>query len=142
MIDLKKVDDSTLDMARSFLEAVPSIASIDDDILKNAIIATDNDKMIGCLSYEEFDTKGLIRYFVFKKMLDDSIIDRLFMKLEETATDAGIKELVSIVADSQIEVLFTSLGFKELDKTNLYLDEDLVLKTNFRKSNFMQKYLA
>ncbi|UKI50439.1 MAG: hypothetical protein L6U99_03145 [Clostridium sp.] len=48
---------------------MPSIKEIDDDIISNAIIALDNNKIVGCISYEEYGLKGLIRYFIFKKIL-------------------------------------------------------------------------
>ena len=69
MIKVEKINDSIFNNAVEFLTSIPSIDKIDEKILKNACIAFDEDKIVGCISFEEFTDKGLIRYFVFKKVL-------------------------------------------------------------------------
>lgn len=139
MINLLQVNDNNINDVKTFLSHVPSIEVIDESILKNAIIALDNDKIIGSIAYEAYNKMGLIRYFVFKKILPKEIICDLFSKLESVANTNGITKIISIVSDKQIEDLFLSLGFIDMDKTNLYLDEEEIKNTAFANSNFMQK---
>ena len=67
MISVLKINEEWFSKTIDFLKSVPSIESIEENILKNACIALNDDKIVGCISYEEFTCKGLIRYFVFKK---------------------------------------------------------------------------
>ena len=69
MINIERIDENYFNKTIDFLKSVPSIESVDDKILKNACVAIEDDKIVGCISYEEFGDKGLIRYFVFKKII-------------------------------------------------------------------------
>ena len=114
MINIEKIDDTFFTKTIEFLKSVPSIESVDDKILKNACIAVEEEKIVGCISYEEFGAKGLIRYFVFKKVLDMSYLDSLINKLKENAIKNDIIEFVCVAESDQIKDLFRNLEFKEI----------------------------
>ncbi len=142
MIKVEKINDSILKSAVEFLTSIPSIDKIDEKILSNACIASDEDKIVGCISFEEFSDKGLIRYFVFKKVLSLEYLEELLKGLEDNAKDRGLKMLVCIAECSQIEELFKSLDFKEIQESKIFINEENVLNTNFKSSLFLNKLLV
>ena len=141
MINIEKIDDTYFNKTIDFLRSVPSIESVDDKILKNACIAVEEDKIVGCISYEEFGNKGLIRYFVFKKILDMSYLDSLISKLKENAMNHNIDEFVCVAESEQIKELFRNLDFKEITNKQIYIEEENVLDTNFKMSTFLNMFL-
>ena len=142
MINVEKINPSIMAEVRNFLTSVPSIEKIDEDILKNSCVAFDDKKIVGCISFEEFSDKGLIRYFVFKKILSVEFLENLLTKLEENAISKGIKELVCVAECSQVEELFTSLNFKKINASNIFINEDNILNTNFKSALFLHKVLV
>ena len=141
MINIEKIDDTFFTKTIDFLRSVPSIESVDDKILKNACIALEEDKIVGCISYEEFGNKGLIRYFVFKKVLDMSYLNRLIDKLKEKAVNNKIDEFVCVAESDQIKELFRNLEFNEITNKQIFIEEENVLDTNFKMSTFLNMYL-
>ena len=139
MFKVEKISSASLEKAKRFLLSVPSIKEIDEDILLKATLVTDEDDIVGAISYETYNDMGLIRYFVFKKILDDSLIDDLFSNMEFNAREDGIKEIFCIVNDKTIENLFSSLGFRQVEKENLYIDEEPFLMHEYKNSNVMIK---
>jgi hypothetical protein len=141
MINIEKIDANYFNKTVDFLKSVPSIESVDDKILKNACIALEEDRIVGCISYEEFSDKGLIRYFVFKKILDMSYLDDLLDKLKENAINNNIKEFVCVAESEQIKELFKNLDFNEINDKQIYIEEENVMDTNFKMSSFLNMYL-
>ena len=119
MINIEKIDDTFFNKTIDFLRSVPSIEVVDDKILRNACIAVEDDKIVGCISYEEFGSKGLIRYFVFKKVLDMSYLDSLIDKLKENAKNNNINEFVCVAESEQIKELFKNLEFNEINNKQI-----------------------
>ena len=142
MIKVEKINDSIFNNAVEFLTSIPSIDKIDEKILKNACIAFDEDKIVGCISFEEFTDKGLIRYFVFKKVLSIEYLEELLKGLEENAKDKGLKMLVCIAECSQIEELFRSLDFSSITHPKIFINEENVVSTNFESDLFLNKLLV
>lgn len=141
MINIERIDDLHFNKAVEFLKTVPSIETVDDNILKNACLAIEDDKIVGCISYEEFSEKGLIRYFVFKKVLDMSYLSELINKLKTKAKENDIKEFVCIAESEQIKELFKDLEFNEIINKNIFIEEENVINTSFKASSFLNMYL-
>ena len=139
MIRVEKINTNILENVVSFLTSVPSIEKVDEEILQNACIAYDDEKIVGCISYEPFLDKGLIRYFVFKKILSTQYLEELLDKLEENALEYGINKLVCVAECSQIEELFNTLSFKPINSKAIFIDEDSITNTNFKNSIFLVK---
>lgn len=135
---IRKVMSSDLEMVRSFLLNVPSISDLDDNILKNGIMVTLNNDLLGFISYEAFEGRGVIRYFVFQKMLDELVLSTLFKELEKEAGSKEIKSLYCVVDNKLIQTLFESLDFKVLEKKDLYLDEKLFKMPNLNETVLME----
>lgn len=142
MIRVEKINASILNHTIEFLASVPSIDKIDEKILNNACIAYDDDKIVGCISFEEFSDKGLIRYFVFKKALSLEYLEELLKTLENSAREKGLKMLVCIAESSQIEELFRSLEFQTITESKVFINEENILNTNFKSALFLNKLLV
>lgn len=138
---IEEINNSNSKMAYDFLSSVPSIDKIDEKILSNAVLAIDNNKIIGCISFEEYDSIGLIRYFVFKKAMSNEFLDTLVDKLEENAIKFSIDKLVCIADSKQIEDLFIGLGFYLIDE-KVYINEEKIENTSFKNSRLLCKKLS
>lgn len=142
MIYIEKINDFYKDKALMFLKSVPSIENVDSGILDNAVIALEDDKVVGCISFEEFDDKALVRYFVFKKVLATNYLEMLLSKLEEKAKSKKMDMLVCIAENLQIEELFKTLGFEQINSNLIFINEEHIKNTNFKNSLFLNKYLT
>lgn len=140
-MEFNNIDSSNYNLLKIFLTNVPSIKEIDDDIINNAIIALDNNKIVGCISYEEYGLKGLIRYFIFKNIPNSMTCEYLFNNLEAKIKDKGLKEIIGIAFDDITKSLFINLGFKEVEKENIYIDEARLENSKFKNSTFLSKSL-
>lgn len=141
MITVENINPSVIPNVMEFLKSIPSIGQIDEQILKNACIAYEEGKIVGCIAFEEFSQNGLIRYFVFKKVLSIEYLETLLQALEKRALNQGIQTLVCIAECSQIEELFHSLGFEAIQKRSIFINEENVLNTNFKQALFLSKDL-
>ena len=135
------VKDSNFKLVHDFLLGVSSIDNIDDSILKNAVIAIENDKIVGCISFEEYDKFGLIRYFVFKKILSNDFLDDLISKLIINAGLMKLKKLLCVADSVQIYDLFINLGFEQISN-QIFINEDKLENTSFSKSKLLYKTVS
>ena len=138
---IEAVNGNNSKLAYDFLSGVPSIDRIDENILSNAVLGIENEKIIGCISFEEYDFIGLIRYFVFKKAMSNEFLNSLVDKLEEKALESNIDRLVCIADNKQIEDLFIGLGF-ELMEEKIYINEEKIENTTFKNSRLLCKKLS
>lgn len=136
MIQIESVNESNSKDAYGFLNSVPSIKNIDEEILKNAVIVYDDSKVIGSISFEEYDSIGLIRYFVFKKNLSNSILFELLETLVINARKRELKTLVCVADNGEIKSLFEELGFSYLEK-KIYINEEPIINSNHSNSHFL-----
>ncbi len=138
MFEIQNVNETNFQQAFNFLNSVPSIATIDNEILKNGVIVFLQNKVIASISFEIFDNVGLIRYFVFKRDLDNIVLNHLLDALTDNAIKMNIKKLICVADNEQIEDLFKEFNFKTLDK-KIFINEEEVSKSNFSNSNFLFK---
>lgn len=142
MLEIKKANDGDKDKVRSFLLNVPSIKDVDEVILNNSICIKEDNQIVGAISYEQFHTKAVIRYFVFKKMLEEESLRRLFDELSSQAVEQGIKSLYSVVNNNVVEELFSSLGFSKLKNCQVFLDEKPFQGLSMEDAQIMSKELV
>ena len=138
---IEEINNNNSKLAYDFLSSVPSIDKIDENILANAVLAIDNNKIIGCISFEEYDSIGLIRYFVFKKAMSNDFLNDLVDKLEANALKFNIDKLVCIADNKQIEDLFIGLGFGVIEE-KVYINEEKIDNTSFKNSRLLCKKLS
>ena len=140
MLQIVNVNEGTYKDAYNFLCSVPSITDVDVDILNNGVIVMDDDRVIGSISFELYDNIGLIRYFVFKKNLPNSILCDLLERLEANARLLKLNSLVCVADNVQIENLFKELNFFKID-SYIFINEEKIENTSFKSSSFLQKKL-
>lgn len=140
-MEIETIDEKNYKIAYNFLKTVPSVNKIDDNILKNGVIVVDNNRVIGSISFEIYDHIGLIRYFVFKKNIENIYLIKLLEELEKNAKKLEIEKLLCVADNVEIEELFKELGFIKVKK-QIYLNEERINSTNFTSSNFLMKNIS
>lgn len=136
---IENVNEFNINKLKDFLLSVKTINQIDDNVLKNAIVILDETDVVGAVSYEKFSSSGLIRYFVFKRSLENDVVISLFNKLESVAQEDNIKMLYCVVNSDIVEELFKELGFEHSNIKKLYIDEELFDMINNEKAYIMIK---
>ena len=139
--EIKNVDDVNLETVKAFLNVVPDVESVDEDVLRNASVLFYEDEIYGVISYEAFFNYALIRYFVFKRNVNDEVIKELFDSLVDNVSHANIEFLFSLVNQEEIFNLFSLLEFKEIDKENVFIEEDCYADSRFKDTKLMIKSL-
>ena len=139
MYEIKRVNENDFDLIKSFLFEVPAIDSVDDEVLKNASVLYLDDKIHGIISYELFFNYALIRYFVFKRNVDELVVKELFEALEENVNKKDIDYIFSLVNQGDIYNLFTSLDFKEINKDDIFIEEQNFENSKFKDTKLMIK---
>ena len=139
MYEIKRATENDYDMIEAFLLEVPAIDEVEEHILKNASILFLDNSLYGIISYEAFNNYALIRYFVFKRNVDELVIKELFCAVEETVRLNNIEFIFSLVNQVDIYDLFTSLGFKEVNKEDVYIEEVNFEKSKFKDTKLMLK---
>lgn len=141
-MDFQSVNSQNYNLFKLFLSNVPSIKDIDEDVINNAVIAVEDGKIVGCISYERYNTKGLIRYFIFKNIPESTVFLELFHSLEKKIAAAGMKEVLGVANDETTKDLFFSLGFNPLRERIIFLDELNLADSQFQNSTFMVKMVS
>lgn len=142
MYEIKKALQENYEHIKSFLLEVPAISEVDDEILKNAIILFLDNQIYGVISYESFFNYALIRYFVFKRGVDEMIVKELFDSIEENILENDIEYIFSLVNQSEIFDLFTSLKFEEVNKEDVFIEEQNYQKSKFKDTRLMLKKIS
>ncbi len=141
MYNIKRVSsEEGLEIKRNvieFLENIPSVDKIDDEVVNNASVLFDDDKILGLLSYEKFTSYGLIRYFIFKSIISNDHILELLNDVIESARDSQIDSLFSVINKEEIEKFFGELGFDKVDKSTFIIDEENFLDSKYKDANIM-----
>lgn len=142
MYEIKKTDELNIDNVRNFLLEVPQIEAIDEEVLANASVLYLDGKINGVISYELFFNYALIRYFVFKRNVDEMIVKELFNSLEKSVDEREIEYIFSLVNQTDIYSLFTSLNFMEINKEDIFIEEQLFYNSKFKDTKLMIKKIG
>ncbi len=142
MFEIKRVTEENYGLAKKFLQNVPSISDVDDNVLENASLLFDDTEISGAIAFEKFHSYALVRYFIFKRHIDAQIIKELFLSLEDSAKEQNMKYIFSVVTTNDIEELFTSLSFTEVNKDKVFIDEEMFVKSKFKDTKMMIKQLS
>ena len=137
-MDIIAVDANNKEEVLNFLKTFPWFTTSTRRWLTNGEYVLDGE-IVGLLSFEEFNHFGLIRYFIFRKEVKEKIIYELFNKIVQKASKKGIKSLLSLVVKKDAVAVFKGLGFYEIDKEDVYIEETVLHQTKF-KDAFVLKY--
>ena len=137
MYEIKRAQSLDFDKIKTFLCGVPDIKEFDEDVLKNASILYKNGEIFGVVSFEQFFNYALIRYFVFKRSVEDMVIKELFDSIVENIAEHKIEYIFSLVNNRDIYELFSSLEFVEANKEDVFLEEISVENSKLKDTKLM-----
>ncbi|MGM9969180.1 MAG: hypothetical protein ACI35S_02155 [Anaeroplasma sp.] len=140
MISVEMVNDDNYNQIVSFLSAVPSISELDEQIINNSAIIIEDSKVLGSISFEQYDHQGLIRYFVFKKNMSVDILKKMISVLDERASSKDVDNLICVAENEMVYNIFSELGFDKLDK-KIFINEEKVNNTIYKDSEFLIKHV-
>lgn len=123
-MEIKKVTNNELSLLKNFLNKVKTFKDFDEEVLNNSSILLNDEKdIIGSISLEQFESNGLIRYFIFYKNVEEEMINDLFLSLIDTAKDLKIKKLFSIVLNDESYYLFHKLNFETIKNEKFFIND-------------------
>ena len=132
------VNDENLKDVTNFLNKVATIADVDIDIVKNAMIVKEEDEIIGILSFEKFGKFALIRYFVFKRAIKEDVVLDLINEVASKARVQGVSSFLTLVVKDDLIELFKGLGFTEINKQDIFIDEDILADSKYGNSTVLK----
>lgn len=130
-MEIKSVDKDNLEEITSFLENLGIIKELNSNVVLNGEYVYD-EEVIGFLSFEEFNKIGLIRYFVFKKVVDKKIINKLFYEITKKAKARKLEFLITLVVKEEAINIFKELGFELADSNDVFIEEVNIKDTRFK----------
>lgn len=107
------------------------VNNISDEIFKNMSFIYLNDTILGTMSYEKYCNIALVRSFIYNKELNVIDIKKLFKNICMQAKENKCEYLMSFALDDEEEV-FLFLGFKHIDESKVYIDEESFLNTKYK----------
>ncbi len=132
-MEIVAMNEELKPIAHHFLDVLDGCV-VEEDILSNASVIIDQKQIVGMMSYEAFGCIGLIRYFIFQKSLNPSLTIELLNHVIQHAKLHHIEQLIGIVSSEEVEEVFILLGFHELSKENVYIDETIFSHTAYKDS--------
>jgi|GEM_PF-902653 hypothetical protein len=121
-----------------FLSDIDSIDSLDIDLLDNGACITNNEEIIGYITFESYSEYGLIRYFIFQKRVDIEKIFAMFHQLVDIASSKQITSLISIGKNDEVIRLFEMLGFYKIDPNNLIVNGRTIRGTDLETASILK----
>lgn len=138
-MNVEKINKDNESMVINLLKNVNGL-KIEDHIIKNCLVLlNDKNDIVGTISYEKFNYYALIRYFVFKRNIEYQDLLLLYEKLEEELKLNNMKESIAIINSEDVKEVFTFLGFKKIDKQNVFFDETIFTKTSYKDNEVYVK---
>lgn len=137
-MEIISVDQDNKEKVVNFLREISLVHEINEEVIMNGEFVYD-EEITGLLSFEEFNKLGLIRYFIFRKVVGEEIILELFKKIITKAKARGIKALITLVVKKDAIDIFKSLGFYEIDQDDVFIEETAIKSTKF-KDAYVLKY--
>ncbi|GEM_PF-787235 len=137
-MEIIAVNENNKEEVVNFLKNISLVHDINEEVVMNGEYVLDGE-IVGLLSFEEFNRIGLVRYFIFKKEVKEKVILELFRRVVEKAARKGIRSLLSLVVKKEAVAVFKGLGFHEIAKDDVYIDETMLNQTKFKEA-FVLKY--
>ncbi len=135
-MSISVIRNNDINLLKNFLECIPSIKDIKEEVLLNSIVIVDNNNIVGNISIELYDKKGLIRYFVFRKSINSNYLTKMIEELIILAKELKLNEIICIADNNDVIELFRGLGFNVINK-NIYFDEELYKISNNVNSSYL-----
>lgn len=126
---VKRYTDEDYDVVYEFMKKASGIETVNEEIMNHSILIKKEEDIMGMVSYERFETLGIIRYFIYNHLVNPDLLVNMFFELYASAKAAGINQLVTMVKQPYACQLFELLGFIEIKrdasdgKLELFKDE-------------------
>lgn len=135
-MSISVIRNNDINLLKNFLECIPSIKEISKEILENSIVIMDDANIIGNISIEVYNNKGLIRYFVFRKSINSNYLNDMVEELISLSKNININEIICIADNNDVIELFRGLGFNVINK-NIFFDEEIYKTSNNVNSSYL-----
>ncbi len=135
-MSISVIRNNDINLLKTFLECIPSIKEISKEILENSIVIMDDANIIGNISIEVYNNKGLIRYFVFRKSINSNYLNDMVEELISLSKNININEIICIADNNDVIELFRGLGFNVINK-NIFFDEEIYKTSNNVNSSYL-----
>ena len=114
---IRPATDADLSAARSWLAAAGlPVDDLTADHMQNFLVALADDRPVGVIGFEQFDTVGLLRSLVVDQSARSGGIGRqLVAALETRASESGVTELWLLTIDA--DRYFSRLGYEMMDRS-------------------------
>lgn len=139
-MSISVIRNNDINLLKTFLECIPSIKEIKEEVLSNSIIIIDDNIIVGNISLELYGKKGLIRYFVFRKSINSNYLNSMIEELIKLAKELKLEEIICIADNNDVIELFRGLGFDVFNK-NIYFDEEIYKAINNSNSSYLAYYV-
>lgn len=139
-MSISVIRNNDINLLKTFLECIPSIKEIKEEVLSNSIIIIDDNIIVGNISLELYGKKGLIRYFVFRKSINSNYLNSMIEELIKLAKELNLEEIICIADNNDVIELFRGLGFDVFNK-NIYFDEEIYKAINNSNSSYLAYYV-
>lgn len=125
------VNNQIVGDVEKFLLQIDKINEIDKDILNLGYALKDEEKeeIVGYITYEKYSEYGLIRYFIFQKILPIHYIFEMFEKLITKAKLNKIEGFIAIAKSKEVVELFQKLEFYDISNSNFLINGQNLLGT-------------
>lgn len=137
-MEIISVNEENKKQVLDFLKDIQLVQDVNEAVVLNGEFLLDNE-IVGLLSFEEFNRIALIRYFIFKKAVSEQVILDLFKKIIVKASRKQVEALITLVVKKEAIDIFKGLGFYEIDRDDVYIEETNILDTKFRDA-YVLKY--
>lgn len=136
-MEIISVNEENKNKVMDFLREISLINDVNEEVVMNGEFVLDKE-IVGLLSFEEFNRFGLIRYFIFKKAVSEELVLELFKKIINKAKEKNVEILITLVVKKEAIDIFKGLGFYEIDKEDVYIEETNILDTKFKDANVLK----
>lgn len=134
MVNLQIIDvnKNNLKDVEKFLLQIETITELEKEILELGYILKNEEKneIVGFITYEKYSEYGLIRYFIFQKIIPSYYIFEMFNKLKEKAINNNIESFIAIAKNKEVVELFQKLEFYDISNSNFLVNGQNLIGTN------------
>lgn len=126
------VNNQIVSEIEKFLLQIDTINEVESEILNLGYALKDEEKneIVGYITYEKYSEYGLIRYFIFQKILPIHYIFEMFEKLKEKAALNKIESFIAIAKSKEVVELFQKLEFYDISNSNFLVNGQNLLGTD------------
>lgn len=121
-MEIENINENNASQIKQFIQRIPGF-EIEEEILSKVTILKENDIIKGMISYENYVSNGLIRYFIFQKDVAFEDLELLFKEMVKRIKTEGISKIITIIQQDELKSFFEKLKFNEIAIDKIYIGE-------------------